>query len=163
MKAAVSLIEVKGVYSRRELSKVSIAPMRACAMRYDRSSSNGVISVAPFTEPQSPASVFGLKLVQLPQAHLNLWWDLGRLVWLILGLSLLAVILLLPFILAGAFCYRCLLLGTWSSCSTWLFVFISYDKLRVELRGIRALPRRRCLAAVAIFRSCCPFRRRQIA
>jgi len=39
-------MEVRGVYSRREPSKVSIAPMRACAMRYDRSSSTKGISVA---------------------------------------------------------------------------------------------------------------------
>lgn len=39
-------MEVSGVFSRKELSKVSIEPMRACAMRYDRSSSKKGVSVA---------------------------------------------------------------------------------------------------------------------
>ncbi|KAH8643049.1 hypothetical protein IG631_00512 [Alternaria alternata] len=39
-------MEVRGVYSRRELSKASIAPTLACAMRYDRRSSGKGISLA---------------------------------------------------------------------------------------------------------------------
>jgi hypothetical protein len=63
MKAAVSLMEVRGVYSRRDPSKASIAPMRACAMRYDRSSSTSGISVAPCSTPLPLASILGLELV----------------------------------------------------------------------------------------------------
>lgn len=46
-KAAESLMEVSGVYSRSDPSNASIAPTRACAMRYDRSNSVDGISVAP--------------------------------------------------------------------------------------------------------------------
>jgi hypothetical protein len=60
-------MEVSGVYSRKEPSKVSIAPIRACAMRYDRSSSMKGVSVVPGQRTVSPTGVLGLELFQFAQ------------------------------------------------------------------------------------------------
>jgi hypothetical protein len=64
---------------------------------------------------------------------LDLWWYLGRLVCLFVGLGLLVVILLLGGILAGTFHGLYLLLRSRCPCSTRLFILVPYDKLRVEL------------------------------
>jgi hypothetical protein len=102
-------------------------------MRYDRRSSMKGISVAYQSGSLSHTRVLGLKLVQLAQAQLYLWRNLGGLLGLLIGVSLLALLLLLAAILGRVFRGQRFLFWPWSPGSTRLVVLFSYDKLRVEL------------------------------
>jgi hypothetical protein len=102
-------------------------------MRYDRRSSRKGVSVAYHSGPLSLTRVLGLKLVQLAQAQLYLWRNLGGLLGLLVGVSLLVVLPLLTGILGRVFRGQRFLFWSRGPGSTRLVVLFSYDKLRVEL------------------------------
>lgn len=94
--------------------------------------------------------VLWLELIQLAQPRLCFWRYLGCLVRLLVGLglalSLLVVVLVVTAIFGRAFRGMRLLLWSRSTCAAGLLIFISYDKFWLELGGIGALSRGRCLA-----------------
>jgi hypothetical protein len=102
-------------------------------MRYDRSSSGKGISVAYHSGSLSLTRVLGLELVQLAQTQLYLWRNLGGLLGLLVGVSLLALLLLLAAILGRVFRGQRLLFWSRGPGSTRLVILLSYNKLRVEL------------------------------